>query len=269
MRTNSHRCGFTLVELSIVLIIIGLVAGAIFVGQALIEAATIQSQARQIERYQAAINTFRGKYNGLPGDLVSYEAAGLGFVPRSGARGHGDGNGILEHCNQPPMFSEIPLGCEIILFWSDLSKAGLIEGDFSTATDGDFTTTTFEESLLYFPLAKVRNDITLIPGMDFGVNKLILVTVHLQNHAPLGQTGSNFRLFYPEFAYRVDSKMDDGNPLSGQVRVKESGAFGLDTTGFFAMPPAQGAANCVNAGAYNILLSTGFPVCQLNFLMSF
>jgi prepilin-type N-terminal cleavage/methylation domain-containing protein len=64
------RAGFTLVEIAIVLVIIGLIIGGILVGQDLIRVATIRSQVSQIDKYQAAINTFRLKYNNaLPGDV--------------------------------------------------------------------------------------------------------------------------------------------------------------------------------------------------------
>ena len=63
-----HRAGFTLIELSIVLVIVGLIIGGILVGQQLIHAAQIRQQAKQFELINAGVNTFRTKYNCLPGD---------------------------------------------------------------------------------------------------------------------------------------------------------------------------------------------------------
>ena len=60
--------GFTLIELSIVLVIIGLIVGGVLVGQDLIKAAEIRATVSQVEGYNSAVNTFRLKYNGLPGD---------------------------------------------------------------------------------------------------------------------------------------------------------------------------------------------------------
>ena len=74
-----RRDGFTIIELSIVLVIIGLLAGGILLGRDLIEAARIRAQGSQIESYEMAINTFRLKYNMLPGDLTSTQASMLGF----------------------------------------------------------------------------------------------------------------------------------------------------------------------------------------------
>ena len=74
MRDRNHS-GFTFVELSIVLAIIGLLVGGVLVGRDLIKAAEIRGHVQQIEKYNAAANTFRSKYGGLPGDLLSSRAA--------------------------------------------------------------------------------------------------------------------------------------------------------------------------------------------------
>jgi prepilin-type N-terminal cleavage/methylation domain-containing protein len=66
---NISKHGFTLIELSIVLVIIGLIVGGILVGRDLISAAAVRAQISQIERYHTAANTFRTKYAYLPGDI--------------------------------------------------------------------------------------------------------------------------------------------------------------------------------------------------------
>lgn len=60
--------GFSLVELAIVLVVIGLVVGAVLVGQNLIFAAQIHQQVKQLQEYSMAYNTFEMKYNCIPGD---------------------------------------------------------------------------------------------------------------------------------------------------------------------------------------------------------
>jgi len=72
-----NRCdAFTLIEMSIVLVIIGLIVGAVLVGQDLIRAAEVRATIAQIEKYNTVVNTFRGKYGGLPGDLNASLALG-------------------------------------------------------------------------------------------------------------------------------------------------------------------------------------------------
>ena len=76
------KVGFTLIELSIVLVIIGLIIGGVLVGRDLISAAGVRAQISQIEKYQSAVNTFRGKYGYLPGDISDPTAQQYGFAAR-------------------------------------------------------------------------------------------------------------------------------------------------------------------------------------------
>src|SRR5580700_8566203 len=100
MAAFSHKSGFTLIELSIVLVIIGLIVGGVLVGQDLIRAAGVRATISQIEKYNTAVNTFRAKYNNqLPGDISNPDAAAFGFAARGTAPGEGDGNGIIEGPN--------------------------------------------------------------------------------------------------------------------------------------------------------------------------
>ncbi len=63
-----YKSAFTLIELSLVIVIIGLVVGGVLVGRDLIKAAEIRAQISQIEQIETAYNTFKIKYNCFPGD---------------------------------------------------------------------------------------------------------------------------------------------------------------------------------------------------------
>jgi prepilin-type N-terminal cleavage/methylation domain-containing protein len=93
---RGNRQGFTLIELSIARIIIGLIIGGILVGQDMMGAAATRAQITQIEKFNSAANTFYGKYGGLPGDLNSTLAVQFGFAARGLYAGEGDGDGIIE-----------------------------------------------------------------------------------------------------------------------------------------------------------------------------
>lgn len=71
MSLRPHRLtsGFTLVELAIVLVIIGLIVGGVLAGQELVHQARIRQTVNQFTGFIAAAHTFDGKYGGMPGDL--------------------------------------------------------------------------------------------------------------------------------------------------------------------------------------------------------
>lgn len=93
-RYKSNRA-FTLIELSIVLVIIGLFAGGVLVGRDLIAASQIRAQISQIEKYRTAVNTFKTKYSFLPGDIPDPLASQLGFQCQWISQA-GNGNGLID-----------------------------------------------------------------------------------------------------------------------------------------------------------------------------
>jgi prepilin-type N-terminal cleavage/methylation domain-containing protein len=72
MKSNSSssysRLGFTLFEIAIVMVIIGLLVGGVLVGQNLVESAAVKGTMKQIAHYDSAIENFQTRYNKLPGD---------------------------------------------------------------------------------------------------------------------------------------------------------------------------------------------------------
>ena len=68
---KQKNSGFTLVELSIVLVIIGLLVGGILAGADLIRIARLNSIREEVEKFKMATNVFYGKYNCLPGDCYN------------------------------------------------------------------------------------------------------------------------------------------------------------------------------------------------------
>ena len=68
-RPNTLRRGFTLLELSIVLVIIGFLVGGVVAGVELIQAARLNKVMTDMRKFLTAVNVFQNKYDGLPGDI--------------------------------------------------------------------------------------------------------------------------------------------------------------------------------------------------------
>jgi prepilin-type N-terminal cleavage/methylation domain-containing protein len=212
--------GFTLIELSIVLVIVGLIAGGVLVGRDLIAAAAIRAQITQIQQLQTAVSTFRTKYNAIPGDLPASDADQLGMVTRDGTAGHGDGNGFLDSCGGS---SGNLFGCETALIWADLSSAGLIGGTYAaTPTDAVIPVAAGAQDS-YFPAAKVGtgNSVAAFSAQPPSTNEwckknVCFALVHINSIDATGQFSLS-RALTPNQAYAIDTKLDDGLPHAGVV----------------------------------------------------
>ena len=99
---DSRSNGFTLVELAIVMIIIGLLIGGILKGQELVENARVNATVAQIKAIQAATATFHDKYNALPGDMINPTGRLSGCAGNCAITGNGDGQlNVVPVCQSP------------------------------------------------------------------------------------------------------------------------------------------------------------------------
>jgi len=248
--------GFTLIELSIVLVIIGLIIGAILVGKSLIHTSEIRAQVSQFQKYTSAVNTFRTKYNALPGDITPTLAAGFGLAARAGSVGQGDGNGFIE--GGGPGSSDV--AGETALFWNDLSTANLIEGHLA-GTDCTVNTGTCASlpTQQIVPVSKLQyqTEILVYSGGDglnyYGLWSLIQGIGGIDTNGAIH--GLTMGYITPMDAYSIDTKIDDGYPLSGTVEIT-NGITSLNSAPPLIAPAAPAPGVCVSnvpaTGSYNI-----------------
>jgi len=224
MSTNQNNKGFTLVEMSIVLVIIGLIVGGVLVGQDLVKSAQIRATVTQLEQYNAAMNTFRGKYNAMPGDISKAVIFGVGAAGQDG-----NGNGRLDDDATAIVTGNVEVGFaeELNWFWIHLSNANMVGGNY----DADVTTGTSAtnyEAGFNFPATKLKKG-GILAVSDGSINYWVIgVEPSILGAATIiaGAGGA----INPTEAYGMDSKLDDGFSNAGQMQMLTS--VGLDTDGF-------------------------------------
>ncbi|MBY0354312.1 MAG: prepilin-type N-terminal cleavage/methylation domain-containing protein, partial [Rickettsiales bacterium] len=101
-KASFHHSGFSLLELSVVLVIISLIAGGVVFGKNLVRQAAVRSVVTDALKYQSAVQLFRDTYNALPGDFstaTSLWGAAAACMPTADFSGtatcNGNGNGRL------------------------------------------------------------------------------------------------------------------------------------------------------------------------------
>lgn len=211
--------GFTLIELSIVLVIIGLIVGGILVGADLIKAAEVRATVAQVEKYNAAVNTFHTKFNGVPGDFLQANSGAFGIFQLTNAAplGQGDGSGYIEGGGAG---ATLPEG-ETLVFWRHLSDASLVDGSYGMIGNSVIlpatgvvtgTVTTISNSL---PPTRLNPVNYFVVYSASGFNYMQILPVSTITAAPLytfSSTGVT-----PITAYGIDTKLDDGIPNTGLV----------------------------------------------------
>lgn len=231
-----NRTGFSLVELSIVLVILGLLAGGVLTGQSLIRAAELRSITTDFSRFNSAKNAFRDKYFALAGDMNNAAS----FWSSST---NGDGNSIIASGSNLAGEAGTPL--EMYGFWQQLALAGLIEGSY-TGIAGSISG---YDSIpgQNIPASKISNSGWSLKNEGVALtSNTALFEGNYGNALRFGARASgNLAITHnlsAENAWNVDAKIDDGRPGLGIVRVRE-GSTGCHDAGTSAAIDLAATAN--------------------------
>lgn len=230
---HKRTCGFTLIELCIVLTVVGLLVGGTLAGRNLVRAAEIRSVLNDTEKWQSAIQQFRSKYRAMPGDMknatqfwgavaggtaIGIDATCQAYFDSTHtpvqATCNGDGDGKVErngnNWNEPWRL------------WQHLADAGMIQGMYtgqgsgpiggggsSVPKDGLSAPSSRVNSLTYLIMwedAVTASDLERFAG-DYG------------NTMRIGQKSEvDGSVMSASEAFSLDSKFDDGAPGTGAVR---------------------------------------------------
>jgi prepilin-type N-terminal cleavage/methylation domain-containing protein len=188
--------GFTLVEIAIVLVIIGLLLGGILKGQEMITQAKIKNVVADFSGVSAAYYGYQDRYRAIPGDDPGALARWAGANP---AVVSGDGNGVVAGT-----YNNAGAACvtavEACSWWHHLRQAGFVSG---TGPAQPFNAVTGL-------LGVQTGDGAAATGPTMGTN-----AAGLGGFAGLIVCSANLP---DKIAIAVDTQMDDGVPVSGTVR---------------------------------------------------
>ena len=223
-RHNRQR-GFTLIEMSVALVIIGLVVGGVITGVYLSQTFAMRSQVSFLNEYASGLNAFRNKYNCLPGDCANAESVGLGVAGDAGRNGNGDG----QVNSDTSMRSTASRMQETLNVPYHLSQAGLLS-DLYNGSDAAWVNASWNLDG-YIPKSRLRagshvsaltiSPATLVGGASFGGNIFFLHGNYSVNATTLQSEEIQSRIYgYGVTAFEgfaIDSKLDDGLPFTGRV----------------------------------------------------
>tara|TARA_B100001123_G_scaffold193653_1_gene220752 strand:+ start:1859 stop:2644 length:786 start_codon:yes stop_codon:yes gene_type:complete len=258
---SAKRHAFSLVELSIVLVILGLLTGGILTGQSLIRAAELRSVVVDFQKYQTAIRGFQGKYFSLPGDMRNATSFWGAQTTCPGTNTtvttpviptcNGNGNGEVGRSNGSANADD----AEVFLVWQHLANSGLIEGSYTGVTaHSDVITTPPRFAMgVNIPNSKLtngsfsfyhRNPPSGAADFPRNANQLLVA-----NRVGSTTTG----VITGEEAWNLDTKMDDGKPGQGAIMGSS-----------FAQTPACSTTNDAATSAY--ILNNSAKDCYLYLL---
>lgn len=230
MHTRQHA--FSLVELSIVIVIIGLIIGGVVAGRSLIRASEINAIGADVARVKQAVGMFREQYRYAPGDMANATVVWGEIAPgctdalatgQATCNGNGDGKiGLLTGSMNVPATAY-----EVLRAWQHLSNAGLIDGKFTGGPSVAGQPVSGRIGVNMPAVAMTNASMQLLVFSTIAVGSPQLFQMDVTNEYLLygglrpdgvGVAGyAGVPLVTPSEAESLDRKIDDGHPGSGRM----------------------------------------------------
>jgi len=264
---HTASAGFTLVEMSIVIVIIGLLIGGILMGQNLFHAAHIRSVYTDAQSYITAIGYFHDKYESLPGDM--YNAESVWGTAAAGAACDitnnsdkttcsGNGNGRIEW--------GVVVGAagtetnEMFRAWQQLNNADMIAFKATGIAGGAGTYDAVPGSNV--PSSRITGaGFTLVDAVGPGLNPAWFIGPTYNNALYFGATTPTTVTQSPALsaadAESIDKKIDDGKPGTGSVVTYTNSYY-----------PSCASSDTAGTATY-VLSSSTSRVCNMIFITGF
>ena len=228
MRNRTKNRGFTLIEIAIVLVIIGLLLGGVLKGQELINNAKVKSYATDFRNIPIQLYGYQDKFRALPGDdalvVTHIPTATLATTP-AGTVGNGVINGVWDTTTNTD---------ESCLFWQHVRLAGLSPGS---------TTVSCAANADYWPKNANGGQIGIqgIPGF-------VTITAGGPGGSMQGSYIICSKNILGQFVLQLDATLDDGNPQTGSMRaIQQSAIPGIPSSTFVVQNnPADSFTVCMS-----------------------
>jgi prepilin-type N-terminal cleavage/methylation domain-containing protein len=240
---TERQQGFTLIELSVVLVIIGLIVGSIIAGQSLIRSSQVQSASTDTQTYIRAVQAFQQKYNALPGDManatsywgIAGGSAGTNYttdcytVQGTGTQtcdGNGNGqiaDGVISGTNT--------YANEELRAWQHLADAGFIQGS-------------------YTGVAGSGGALDAVPGTNVPQSRVSSAGYTISWYGVLSSNANYFNSTYGHVIVLSGRNTTTGTPVASVLTTSEALSFdqkfddGLPATGNILAPTPSLLANC-------------------------
>jgi len=211
--------GFTLVELAVVLLIIGLIVGGILRGQELISSAQLNAVQTDLNEIRTATNTFQDKFVALPGDFSQPELVSDVAQASNEGGDAGDGNGRID------VGARVAQDTETAAFWEHLGYSGLLGGVNPQAIDSDGLDATNAMSAsiggIYTVAFESPNPTNDGNGGGNAVNDR--PDAHWFKLGGIDGDDNTIDVVAPVDLRGIDVKADDGNPTTGDILGSSQG----------------------------------------------
>lgn len=192
------QTGFTLIELAIVLVIIGLLLGGVLKGQELINSAKVKNMASDFKNIQVYIYGYQDKFKALPGD----DAGAVAHVGGTLATGGTAGNAIIEGT-----WNSTAATAESYLFWQHVRLAGLAPGTTDPAIPATYIPRNADGGQIGVQSVSGFTAVSVLPTAG-GISGAYVIC----SGGILGK-----------FAKQLDTTLDDGVGNTGSLRIVVDG----------------------------------------------
>lgn len=224
--------GFTLIELSIVIVIIGLIVAGVVGGQSLVKQAKLRSIVTDMNKYKVALNTFQLEYNAIAGDMRNASSYWSACTNEANNPCNGNGNKYLDQNGTAK---------EEVRFWQHLSLAGMTDGNYN----GSVASAVYDGGVNR-PAGSAENSVYSIT-LSIWLNRPIYRIEYART--PSCNNSPNFGALSGKDAYSLDKKLDDEIPTTGSIiSINATTAVGNCTQ----------LTSCFSGGLYNLTDDNSF-----------